>query len=114
MIALLYQEALAHTQSLALLKALAEDFPKDPSYLKDLGVTQFLAGRIPDAITTLREAIRLDPGSLEARLSLGTIYADSDRIEDARRIYDEALAARTPDEKGLKKIIKANRARLPR
>jgi tetratricopeptide (TPR) repeat protein len=45
-----------------------------------------------EAIGHLSEAIRLDPGYIEAQVSLGAVYADSGRLEQALAMFDRALA----------------------
>jgi tetratricopeptide (TPR) repeat protein len=44
-----------------------------------------------EAKSDLQEALRLNPKSLEAVASLGTIYSDERRYRDAIELYDEAL-----------------------
>jgi Flp pilus assembly protein TadD len=45
-----------------------------------------------DAIRHLSEAIRLDPGYIEAQVKLGAVYADSGQSERALVLFDGALA----------------------
>ena len=53
-------------------------------------------GDTDDAIREFREALRLHPSSIEARLGLGTALFTSDRRDEAIRHYREALELR-PD-----------------
>jgi len=91
-IALLYQQNGAYAPALEMLAALAQAAPGEAGLQNDLGVCQYGAGRLADSEKSFREAIRLDPGLLEAYLSLGAVLEGQGRGGQARALYDQALA----------------------
>jgi Flp pilus assembly protein TadD len=54
------------------------------------------AGRIPQAIAKLEEAVRLDPAYRDAHCNLGVLYARIGRIADARTEFQKALEIGPP------------------
>ncbi len=54
--------------------------------------TLFLQGRIAEAITEAREAVRLSNNDPRCASTLGYVYAKSGQTEEARRILDEITA----------------------
>jgi tetratricopeptide (TPR) repeat protein len=108
-IALLYQENKSYAPALEILSLLTQASPADAGLKKDLGICQYGAGRLDEAQSSLREAIRLDPGLLDAYLSLGSILEGQGRRADARAVYDQALArpVRRPDEPIRQLLMKA-------
>jgi len=90
--ALLYQDLKQYPRALRLLGPLAAAHPRDAAALSDLGLCEFLAGSVDDAVGHLRAAIRLDPGFLPASLTLAGIEAGRGRPREALAIYDAALA----------------------
>src|SRR5579862_2056340 len=54
-----------------------------PAVYQNLGLVYFLARNYDAAIETLREAVRLDPSMVGARLFLGTAYVDTEQPEKA-------------------------------
>jgi tetratricopeptide (TPR) repeat protein len=84
----------------AAVSELAELLKKNPSSAKlwsDKGVAECLAGRPEAAAKDLERAIRLEPGYLPAYLTLGALLTEQGRADEARRLYDRALAARGGD-----------------
>lgn len=55
------------------------------------------AGRLDDALPLWRDAVRLDPTYVPARLRLGDVLLKSNQPLEARRIYDEVLR-QSPDQ----------------
>lgn len=56
-----------------------------------LGSKAWAKSRNQDAISHFSEAVRLDPGYVEAQVKLGGVYAESDQMERALVLFDRAL-----------------------
>lgn len=74
-IALMDQELGDYDDALDILTRLTRETPTDASLWKDAGICQYRAGKSAQAQRSLREALRLDPGLLEASQSLKAILA---------------------------------------
>jgi predicted Zn-dependent protease len=85
--AIAYYEALETDHALKLCDGLIADYPNDP-YLYELkGQIQFEAGRATEAVTSLRKAVELRPGSPLIEILLGqSILAEEDKTK-----ADEAI-----------------------
>jgi tetratricopeptide (TPR) repeat protein len=77
-------------------------------------VVKALLGRKEEAIADLREAVRLEPGLLEAYVSLGSLLAGSGRREEAREAYRLGLrrCGASAADKGMRRVLEAELARL--
>jgi tetratricopeptide (TPR) repeat protein len=109
----LYQQAGDFGHALEILRALAQRRPADAGVLKDKGICEYQDGLLDAAAESLKAAISLDPGLLEAYLSLGTLYSGQGRRDQALAVYDQALA-RTPrpDQAAVRPLIVQSRADL--
>jgi tetratricopeptide (TPR) repeat protein len=67
--------------------------PRDARLAADDGVALYLAGRVDEAERALREALRLDPGFLEAALSLSTSLESRGKAAEGRTALEAALAS---------------------
>jgi tetratricopeptide (TPR) repeat protein len=115
-LALVYQALGQYRKAVAILERLTQERPADAAYLSDKGLNEHYAGLHEAAIRDLKEAIRLEPGSLSAYLSLGAVYVSQGRSADALALYDQALSAK-PDktqEPLLAQIAQARAELLPR
>jgi len=101
---------------LKLLDGLAGKVQGDASFHADRGTLRALAGRKEAAVEDLQAALALEPGLLEAALTLGGIHTDSARTGEALSVYDAALrASRGPlsGERGrIRALIRAEGERL--
>ena len=71
--------------------------PEDPALWRDLGIARRRAGASRDAVTSLREAMRLDPeDEVESGIELGRALRDLGEAENAVTSFREALERR-PD-----------------
>ena len=69
-----------------------------------------LRGRPDRAIAGYREAMKLQPDFLPAYLELGALLLKQEKIEEAARIYQQAIVL-YPDEPGLREELEAIQAR---
>jgi len=69
--------------------------PKSFRWAYYLGLVQAARGDFPEAIATLREALRLDPGYLPAQLKLGECLLSAGNAPEARALF-EAVVRRHP------------------
>ncbi|MDP3540987.1 MAG: hypothetical protein Q8T11_00810 [Elusimicrobiota bacterium] len=99
-VALAYQALGDYRRAVALLDALAPSFPGDGALLADKGLCEYLSGDARAALSTLEAAIRLEPKSLPAYLTLGAIHAAQGRPDEALKIYDAGLAISAEAEPG--------------
>ncbi|MDD5630035.1 MAG: tetratricopeptide repeat protein, partial [Elusimicrobia bacterium] len=112
--ALIYQELRMFGPALELLRRLAEEQPGNAGLLSELGVCLHLSGATPEAIRQLRAAIALDPDRLPAYLTLGYIYTESRRDQEARDVYSAALARPpAPGQEALRRLLTDARGLLP-
>jgi tetratricopeptide (TPR) repeat protein len=72
-------------------RTLAHKHPKAADKAFNQGHRAWNKGQSDQALSYLAEAVRLDPGYVEARLNLGVIYAKTDRPEEALDQYERAL-----------------------
>ena len=64
--------------------------PASASLRADLGLCEYLDGRPDAAIADLRAALKLNPASLPAVITLGSIYAARKRFDEELAVYDAA------------------------
>jgi tetratricopeptide (TPR) repeat protein len=109
-----YQELGEHGKALELLDGLIREEPGSGRLRSDRGVVKALLGRKEEAIADLREAVRLEPGLLEAYVSLGSLLAGSGRREEAREAYRLGLrrCGASAADKGMRRVLEAELARL--
>ncbi|MBI4676949.1 MAG: tetratricopeptide repeat protein [Elusimicrobia bacterium] len=95
-IARAYQALGESGRGLPLLRALTSEHPLEPALWSDLGVCAHLSGSVPDAITSYRKALDLDPGYLPAAASLGSLLSRLGKRAEALRVYERALGRPSP------------------
>ncbi|MBY0412778.1 MAG: tetratricopeptide repeat protein [Bdellovibrionales bacterium] len=78
-----------YTSALANLLKARDLNPKDSKIRNNLGMAYHFRDQFALAETELKEAIKLDPNNIEARLNLGSIYMSNNRLKDARVQYIE-------------------------
>lgn len=110
--ALLHQDLKDYAPAAALLEALVRERPRDASLRGDLGLCRYLEGRADAAIEELRAAIALDPASLQAVVTLGSIYASRERFDLERALY--AAAPASGGDPALRALLRGRRAELAR
>jgi tetratricopeptide (TPR) repeat protein len=90
--ALAYQELNDCPQAVAILTDLARADPRDWEVLENRGVCEDLMGEAQKSLADLQAAIGLNPRRWTAYLTIGAVYVAQGRFDDARRVYDSALA----------------------
>lgn len=93
-------------EALEIFRQLVGSDPRNGRWYKDLAVCEFLYGRTEEAVSHLQTAIRLDPASLEAHMSLGAVYASQDRLREAFAVYDAATSTLNRDNGDRDAILK--------
>lgn len=68
---------------------------KEGNYV-DLGALYAQMGRYDEALTVLEKARKLDRTDMRARLELGNVYLQTEKLKDAIHMFREAMAA-SPD-----------------
>ena len=71
--------------------------PQDARWHSRLGAAYFEAGRTPDAVRELEEALRLEPGRADAHNNLGHVLQQQGRVDEALSHF-EAAARLEPDD----------------
>lgn len=79
-----------------LLRRITERHAQESVPWHNLGNVQLELGKPADAESSLRTALRLDPGNLDARLSLGSALHRQSQFSAAESAYRECIAAQ-PD-----------------
>ena len=69
---------------------LAKDRPSQGGIRRALGAAYLRAGRVPDAVVALRDAVRLAPRDATAHYNLGHALAASGRVEEALEHFRSA------------------------
>jgi tetratricopeptide (TPR) repeat protein len=90
--ALAWQELKEYGRAAAILDGLVLRHPRKAAYFSDRGLCRYLGGARAAAIADLKRALRLDPGLMPAYLTLGSVYVQEKRDDDAVALYDKALA----------------------
>jgi tetratricopeptide (TPR) repeat protein len=62
------------------------------------GLVQLSGGESPDAVTSLRRALYIDPRFSLASFTLGRAYDELAETGEARRAYEQALRTLDPDD----------------
>ena len=75
------------------------DRPADPAAHNFLAAKYLQAGRVPDAVTQLGEALRLEPDDAEAHSNLGVALQLQGRIADAARELQTAARLKPADDR---------------
>ncbi|MDB5323380.1 MAG: hypothetical protein JWN40_5011 [Phycisphaerales bacterium] len=63
--------------------------PATPNFYDTLAAVQDKAGKVDQAVETLRKAIRLDPGHLDWQINLATLLVSRDRKAEANKVLAE-------------------------
>lgn len=112
-VALAYQSLGEYRRAIAILGELSRRFPAEGSFLGDKGLCEYLSGDVPAAIATLEKAIRLEPKSIPAYLSLGAIHAAKGRPGEALKTYEKGLAVNPEGERDpLRAVLLEERAAI--
>jgi tetratricopeptide (TPR) repeat protein len=85
-----YYSSLEGEKARAEFERVIETSPSAMAFLY-LGLTEIGLGRNEPAVVALREAIRLDPGLLDAHVALGKVLARAGRDEVAVTVLSRAL-----------------------
>jgi tetratricopeptide (TPR) repeat protein len=84
-------------EELRYREAAVDQAPEDPSRWRELGLARRRAGKSPEAVTALREAVRLDGNDAAGTgIELGRALRDAGDLEAAAAAYRETLTRR-PD-----------------
>ncbi|MBI5210573.1 MAG: tetratricopeptide repeat protein [Elusimicrobia bacterium] len=111
--AVLYQQIGELEAARSLLDALVRESPADGGYLADRGVLRAVAGDREGAVEDLKSAIEREPGLLSAYLTLGGLYVAQGRGEQARAVFERALAGPPrPGDAALRRLIEAESKKL--
>ena len=65
--------------------------PPTPDVLGKLAATLMMAGRLNEAITALKEEVRMSPSSSVAHFTLGQVYLQQKEYEQAGASYKAAI-----------------------
>ncbi len=93
--ALLRQQLGDHVGAKELLDKLVGSHPREALYVKDRALSAYLEGDIGTAIRDLERAAQLDPGLLEAYVSLAAAHAGRGDFRAALTAAERGLAAKT-------------------
>ncbi|MGO9245281.1 MAG: tetratricopeptide repeat protein [Verrucomicrobiia bacterium] len=83
-----------YTSDLTIWQDTVEKRPNNPRAHCALGMALAQAGRIPEAIEHLQQALRIRPNYAEAHNDLGTALAQTGKTEEAIAHYQQALRIR--------------------
>jgi len=89
---LVYYRAGRYREALVPYRRASELQPNEPSTFANLGTVYHRLGEVAQAIGNYEHAVRLGP-SASAYANLALAYYRANRLDDARRAYEESLAA---------------------
>jgi len=75
-----------------------ESYPRDDIVLTNFGNLDALQGQYPQAAQKTEEALQVNPDSVISYDNLALFYLALGRLEDARRVYDDAIARKLDDD----------------
>ena len=75
-----------------------ESYPRDDLAPLDLGTLYTTEGRYEPAIEQMQKSLRLNPDDVIAYDNLSQIFLSLNRLDDARKTYDEAIARKLDDD----------------
>jgi tetratricopeptide (TPR) repeat protein len=87
------REAGRFAETIAPLRQLVRQNPRNPQAHHDLGLTYRLCNQLPEAIACFERAIALKPDYGEAYYNLGIVLEDQGREANAIAVYRRAIAA---------------------
>jgi tetratricopeptide (TPR) repeat protein len=77
----------------AMLEAAVAKEPEAVQYLADLAQVQLMAGEESTAVATYQRCLEIDPGFIPARLNLGILMLQADRIGEAGDCFQKVVDA---------------------
>jgi predicted TPR repeat methyltransferase len=80
----------------AALAALLEERPDQPDALHFLGILRHVQGRSDEGIALIRRAVALQPGQAGMLNNLGNLLFETQQLDAAAEVYEQALAAAGP------------------
>ena len=78
-----------------------EEHPNSVMAFHHLGLVYMKAGRIDDAIKTLKKAIKIDDLSSESMINLGAIYFGQGDLDKAQEMNEKAVAVNAEEPREL-------------
>ena len=87
-----YGLSLQHKKAIQLFEEAVRLKPEEPNGYWLLAVGYGLLGRLPEAETTLKKLLSLDPGHLEGHHHLGRVLYRQGRLEEAQTQFRQVLA----------------------
>ncbi len=75
-----------------------ESYPRDDIALSNFGNVDALQGQYAQAAQKTEEALQVNPDSVISYDNLALFYLALGRLEDARRVYDDAIARKLDDD----------------
>lgn len=81
------------SERLEAMKRFVEQFPDDPFPRYALALEYRSAGRLDEAVETFRELRVRNPAYVATYLQLGYVLRDLGRVEEARTVLEEGVAA---------------------
>ena len=82
----------------------AASYPRSPAPHANLGADYAIMGRYDKALPELQEALRLAPDKVNVYTGLESVYVYMNRLDEAKAIFDQALA-RKLDDGGLRSFM---------
>lgn len=89
-------EGAAFAGRIPALEQARADQPRNPGPLADLGLALEVTGRLPEALQTYEEVLRIAPDAVPVRFKLGDMYARTGQLDRAAH-HARFLVASLPD-----------------
>jgi predicted TPR repeat methyltransferase len=80
----------------AAFAALRAEHPEHPEVLHFLGILRHVQGRSDEGVALIRHAVRLRPGQPGMLNNLGNLLFETQQLDAAAEVYEQALAAAGP------------------
>lgn len=112
-VALRYQDQ-QPARALAIFRLLTDRYPQSAVLWNARGVCEYRAGLAKESILSLKKALTLDSGLIEAHLRLATVYISQKRMADAIDLFERALKANRDNPEALELIAESYLGVRPR
>lgn len=80
-----------YNNALLLLNRAIQIDPKDLDIIKDLAITQYMAGKIDDAENTIKPALEREDADVPVYQIAAMVYKEQEAIKDLEKLYKKGL-----------------------
>lgn len=90
-IGLIYEEQESYAKAIAVYKGFLKRDPEQFTILGRLVQILFSQGKFSEVIPYAEKLVNLDPSDLNLKVRLGVLYTDANRLDEAKKIFEDVL-----------------------